>query len=115
MARSDGSSFWSVIAKRISDAGADRAVGPLRAFQELIGRLQSALAEQEPAQFLRTVFEETGYMDMLKERNTPDDVARMENLEELTRAVAESIEAGETFTDFFDADALSRRGESFAS
>jgi len=43
---------------------------------------------------------------MLKDRNTPEDVARMENLEELTRAVAESMEAGETFTDFLDAAAL---------
>jgi ATP-dependent DNA helicase UvrD/PcrA len=113
MARSDGSSFWSAIANRISDAAADRAVAPLRAFQELIGKLQSALAQQEPAQFLRTVFEETGYMDMLKDRNTPDDVARMENLEELTRAVAESMEAGETFTDFLDAAALVSDADSF--
>jgi DNA helicase-2/ATP-dependent DNA helicase PcrA len=113
MARSDGSSFWSAIAKRISDAAVDRAVAPLRAFQELIGKLQSALAQQEPAQFLRTVFEETGYMDMLKEHNTPDDVARMENLEELTRAVAESMEAGETFTDFLDAAALVSDADSF--
>jgi DNA helicase-2/ATP-dependent DNA helicase PcrA len=75
--------------------------------------LQSALARQEPAQFLRTVFEETGYMDMLKERDTPDDVARMENLEELARAVAESMEAGETFTDFLDAAALVSDADSF--
>jgi DNA helicase II / ATP-dependent DNA helicase PcrA len=113
MARSDGSSFWSAITKRITDASADRAVAPLRAFQELIGKLQSALAQQEPAQFLRTVFEETGYMDMLKDRNTPDDVARMENLEELTRAVAESMEAGETFADFLDAAALVSDADSF--
>jgi DNA helicase II / ATP-dependent DNA helicase PcrA len=111
--RSDGSSFWSAIAKRVSDAAADRAVAPLRAFQELIGKLQSALAQQEPAQFLRTVFDETGYMDTLKDRNTPDDVARMENLEELTRAVAESMEAGETFTDFLDAAALVSDADSF--
>ena len=113
IARSDGSSFWSAIAKRISDAAADRAVAPLRAFQELIGKLQSALAQQEPAPFLRTVLEETGYMDMLRDRNTPDDVARMENLEELTRAVAESMEAGETFTDFLDAAALVSDADSF--
>jgi DNA helicase-2/ATP-dependent DNA helicase PcrA len=113
MARSDGSSVWSAIAKCVSGAAAGRALAPLRAFQELIGRLQSALAEQQPAQFLRTVIEETGYMDMLKERNTPDDVARMENLEELTRAVAESMEAGETFTYFLDAAALVSDADSF--
>jgi DNA helicase-2/ATP-dependent DNA helicase PcrA len=105
-ARVDGSSLWAAIEKFISGASAGRAVTPLRAFREIIGKLQVALPEKEPAEFLRTVLEESGYMDMLKDRNTPEDVARMENLEELTRAVAESMEAGETFTDFLDAAAL---------
>ena len=105
-ARVDASSLWTAIEKFISGAPAGRAVTPLRAFRELIGKLQVALSEKEPAEFLRMVLEESGYMDMLKDRNTPEDVARMENLEELTRAVAESMEAGETFTDFLDAAAL---------
>jgi DNA helicase-2/ATP-dependent DNA helicase PcrA len=37
----------------------------------------------------------------------------MENLEELTRAVAESMEAGETFTDFLDAAALVSDADSY--
>jgi ATP-dependent DNA helicase UvrD/PcrA len=106
MARVDGSSLWASMEKFVNGASAGRAVTPLRAFQELIRKLQDALSTKEPADFLRTVLEETGYMDMLKDRNTPEDVARMENLEELTRAVAESMEAGETFTDFLDAAAL---------
>jgi DNA helicase II / ATP-dependent DNA helicase PcrA len=52
-------------------------------------------------------------MDMLKDRNTPEDVARMENLEELARALAESVEAGETFTDFLDAAALVSDADQF--
>jgi DNA helicase-2/ATP-dependent DNA helicase PcrA len=112
-ARFDESSFWSAIGKFVSGAAAGRAVAPLRAFQELIDKLQSALAQKEPAEFLRYVLEETGYMDMLKERDTPEDVARMENLEELTRAIAESMEAGETFTDFLDAAALVSDADSF--
>jgi len=40
-------------------------------------------------------------------------VARLENLEELTRAVAESMEAGETFNDFLDAAALVSDADSF--
>ena len=105
-ARLDETSLWAAIEKFVSGASAGRAVTPLRAFRELIGKLQAALAEKEPAEFLRLVLEESGYMDMLKDRNTPEDVARIENLEELTRAVAESIEAGETFADFLDAAAL---------
>ena len=109
----DGSPLWAAIEKFVSVAAGGRAVTPLRSFQELIGKLQEALANKEPAEFLRTVLEESGYMDMLKDRNTPEDVARLENLEELTRAVAESMDAGESFTDFLDAAALVSDADSF--
>src|SRR3981081_4007446 len=112
-ARADGSSLWSAIEKFVSGAAAGRAVPPLRAFQELIAKLQQALANSEPPGFLRSVLDETGYMEMLKDRNTPDDVARIENLEELVRAVAESTEAGESFSDFLDAAALVSDADSF--
>jgi DNA helicase-2/ATP-dependent DNA helicase PcrA len=52
-------------------------------------------------------------MEMLKDRNSPEDVARIENLQELTRAVAESTDAGESFTDFLDAAALVSDADSF--
>jgi DNA helicase-2/ATP-dependent DNA helicase PcrA len=112
-ARVDGTPLWATIAKFVSGGAGNRAVTPLRAFQELIAKLQEALAQKEPADFLHTVLDESGYMDMLKDHNTPEDVARMENLEELTRAVAESMEAGETFTDFLDAAALVSDADSF--
>ena len=112
-ARTDDTSLWVAIEKFISGASAGRAVTPLRAFREIIVKLQAALAEKEPAEFLRTVLQESGYMEMLKDRNTPEDVARIENLEELTRAVAESMEAGETFIDFLDAAALVSDADQF--
>jgi DNA helicase-2/ATP-dependent DNA helicase PcrA len=112
-ARVDGTPLWAVIQKFVTGGAGNRAVTPLRAFQELIAKLQEALEKKEPAEFLRTVLDESGYMAMLKERNTPDDVARLENLEELTRAVAESMEAGEAFTDFLDAAALVSDSDSF--
>jgi len=112
-ARVDGSPLWTAIEKFVAGATAGRAVTPLRSFQELIGKLQETLATKEAAEFLRTVLVESGYMDMLKDRNTPEDVARLENLEELTRAVAESMEAGETFNDFLDAAALVSDADSF--
>ena len=112
-ARAEASSLWAAIEKFVSGPASGRTVTPLRSFQELIRKLQEALASKEPAEFLRSVLEESGYMDMLKDRNTPEDVARLENLEELTRAVAESMEAGENFTDFLDAAALVSDADSF--
>lgn len=105
-ARIDKTPLSNAIEKAIVGGPTGRAVAPLRAFQELIRKLQEALSTKEPAEFLHVVLEESGYMDMLKDRNSAEDVARMENLEELTRAVAESMEAGETFTDFLDAASL---------
>jgi DNA helicase II / ATP-dependent DNA helicase PcrA len=112
-ARTDGASLWDAIGKFVSGASAGRAVAPLRTFQEIIVKLQSALTKHEPADFLRIVLDETGYMQALKDRNTVEDVARIENLEELTRAVAESSEVGESFTDFLDAAALVSDADSF--
>src|SRR6266581_1259769 len=112
-ARIEGTPLWAAIEKFVSGASAGRAVTPLRAFLELVRKLQEAFTTKESADFLHVVLEESGYMGMLKDRNTPEDVARMENLEELTRAVAESMEAGETFTDFLDAAALVSDADQF--
>jgi len=112
-ARKSNMSLWNAMEDLITATAAGRAVAPLRAFMDLIARIQSAQTEKEPADFIRFVLDETGYMAMLRDRNTPEDVARMENLEELTRAVAESTDAGESFADFLDAAALVSDADSF--
>jgi DNA helicase II / ATP-dependent DNA helicase PcrA len=112
-ARIDGSSLWQAITKFVSSASPGRSVAPLRAFQELIAKFQESFSQRSPADFLRSVLDDGGYMDMLRDRNTPDDVARIENLEELVQAVAESAESGEAFTDFLDAAALVSDADSF--
>jgi DNA helicase-2/ATP-dependent DNA helicase PcrA len=111
--RKNGSSLWIALEDLVTASATGRAIAPLRAFTELIARIQSALTEKEPADFIRFVLDETGYMAMLRDRNMPEDVARMENLEELTRAVAESTDVGESFTDFLDAAALVSDADSF--
>jgi DNA helicase-2/ATP-dependent DNA helicase PcrA len=105
-ARTDNTPLWDAINKFVSGESGGRAVAPLRAFQDLIAKLQENYVKMNPPEFLRSVLEDTGYMEMLKDRNTPDDVARIENLEELSRAIAESEETGEDFSDFLDAAAL---------
>ena len=112
-ARKNSSSLWTAMEDFVTATTAGRAVAPLRAFMELVARIQSALNEKEPADFIRLVLDESGYLAMLKDRNSPEDVARIENLQELTRAVAESTDAGESFTDFLDAAALVSDADSF--
>ena len=112
-ASKNGTSFWNAMEDFVTATAAGRAVAPLRAFMDLIARIQAALTEKEPADFIRFVLDESGYLAMLKDRNSPEDVARIENLEELARAVAESTDAGESFTDFLDAAALVSDADSF--
>ena len=109
----EGLSFWDAMESLMTNPASSRAVAPLRAFRELIQRLQDGYAMKEPADYLRYVLDETGYMSALKDRNTPEDVARIENLEELVRAVAEAMDAGESFTEFLDAAALVSDADSF--
>ena len=113
IAQKENLSFWDGMESLMTSPASSRAVAPLRSFRELMVRLQEAYATKEPAEFLRYVLDETGYMTMLKDRNTPEDVARIENLEELVRAVAESMEAGESFSDFLDAAALVSDADSY--
>jgi DNA helicase II / ATP-dependent DNA helicase PcrA len=106
-------SLWEAIESLMTTPASTRATAPLRAFRELILALGESYGQKEPADFLRHLLEETGYMPMLRDRNTPEDVSRMENLEELVRAVAESQDAGESFTDFLDAAALVSDADAF--
>lgn len=106
-------SLWVAIESLLTSPASTRALAPLRAFRELILAMGQAYTQKEPAEFLRHLLEETGYMTMLRDRNTPEDVSRMENLEELVRAVAESQDAGESFSDFLDAAALVSDADSY--
>jgi DNA helicase-2/ATP-dependent DNA helicase PcrA len=112
-ARKNDTSLWTAMEDSVTATATGRVVAPLRAFMDLISRIQFALTEKEPADFIRFVLDESGYLAMLKDRNSPEDVARIENLEELNRAVAESTDAGESFTDFLDAAALVSDADSF--
>ncbi len=113
VAQKESLSFWDAMESIMTNPASSRAVAPLRAFRELIQRLQDGYSTKEPADCLRYVLEETGYMSALKDRNMPEDVARIENLEELVRAVAEAMDAGESFTEFLDAAALVSDADSF--
>jgi DNA helicase II / ATP-dependent DNA helicase PcrA len=113
LTQTENLSFWDAMESLMTSPASSRAVAPLRGFRELMVRLQAGYAIKEPVEFLRYVLEETGYMTMLKDRNTPDDVARIENLEELVRAVADGMEAGESFRDFLDVAALVSEADSY--
>ncbi len=106
LARERGGSLWSAIAATLDSTAGGRATAPLRSFRDLIEGLRAEAADTPPALFLKLVLDRSGYLDTLAQRNTPEDLARAENLQELVNALTEGAERGETLTDFLDRAAL---------
>ena len=79
----------------------------------LIEDLRAKYAELPPHQFVAAVLELTGYLDMLRQRDTAEEQSRIENLRELLNAVAEGAERGETLSDFLDHASLVSGADSF--
>lgn len=112
LARERASSLWGALGELI-DSGSTRAVAPLRSFRELIEQMREKLPSLPPAQFIAFAMEGTGYLDMLRQHDSAEDLARIDNLNELVHAMAEGAERGETLSDFLDRAALVSDADNF--
>ena len=104
-ARESGNSLWEVIragefatGKKLSNA--------LNAFRGLIERLQEECAGLPPVQLIERVLERSGYLDWVEQQDNLEHTSRAENLRELSNAMAEATEQGQTLEDVLDAAAL---------
>ncbi len=104
-ARETGKSLWAVIragefatGKKLSNA--------LHSFREIIERLQEECAGLAPAQLIERVLERSGYLTYVEQQDNLEHTARAENLRELSNAMAEATEQGQTLEDVLDAAAL---------
>jgi DNA helicase-2/ATP-dependent DNA helicase PcrA len=104
-ARETGKSLWEVIragefatGKKLSNA--------LNSFREIIERLQEECAGLPPAQLIERVLECSGYLTYVEQQDNLDHTSRAENLRELSNAMAEATEQGQTLEDVLDAAAL---------
>ena len=74
-------------ARSWAEEGRGRAREGALAFCDLIERLQRRALAVSASEVVRDVIEESGYAAMLRTEGTPEAQARLENLEELIRAV----------------------------
>jgi len=58
------------------------------------------------AELLKFLIDRTGYIKQLEEEDTPDSLARIDNLRELVNAAMDSRDRGETLNEFLDHAAL---------
>ncbi|MBI2690137.1 MAG: UvrD-helicase domain-containing protein [Acidobacteria bacterium] len=83
-----------------------RAESSLKAFRELMLELREIAARGDIGETMRLIAEKSGYIAMLKSDPSPDAETRLENVQELLNAAAESAERGESIADFLDHAAL---------
>jgi DNA helicase-2/ATP-dependent DNA helicase PcrA len=113
LAREHHTSLWAAVGRVLELASFGRVRAPLKDFRTLIEELQGEVTSSSPADFLQSVLNRSGYVDMLTQRDSSDDAARADNLRELVNAVAEGSERGETLTDFLDHAALVSDADSY--
>jgi len=113
LARQQDTSLWVALGKMLEPSYAGRSTAPLKDFRKLIEDLQGEVSSSAPADFLQSILLQSGYLDMLMNRDSSEDTARADNLRELVNAMAEGAERGETLTDFLDRAALVSDSDDF--
>jgi DNA helicase-2/ATP-dependent DNA helicase PcrA len=104
-ARDGNTSLWDIIRAGDLDI-ARRVTRALSDFRELIEALQNECAGMPPAQIIETVLDRTGYLTWVEQQDNLEHTSRAENLRELSNAMAEAAEQGQTLEDILDHAAL---------
>ncbi|MEK7723011.1 MAG: UvrD-helicase domain-containing protein [Acidobacteriota bacterium] len=124
-AKDFGTSIWEAIAIITDDKYEQprnmtpRAVESLKKFKSIIEKLankvsESATGERPVADVVVSAIEDTGYAGMLREENSDESAARLENLEELVNAAVDYDKQEENgLRDFIDHAALSSDTDKF--
>jgi ATP-dependent DNA helicase UvrD/PcrA len=110
-AKETGQSLWDVIGG--GDASLGRNAKALAGFRKMIEWLQEECRELAPAQLIERVLDRTNYLDYVEQQDNLEHTSRAENLRELSNAVAEATEQGQTLEDILDRAALVADADDF--
>lgn len=106
--------FWDmmqqVIAQQLLPS---RALIALREFSELMEDLHRRISSTDVPAMLAEITDRTRYIDSLEQEGTPEAHTRIENIQELLNAAADSKERGENLAGFLDHAALISDVDSF--
>ena len=102
-ARETGGSLWEVIGA--GEVAANKK-GALVAFRELIQKLQEECKELAPAELIERVLDRTDYLAYVEQQDNIEHTTRAENLRELSNAMAEATEQGQSLEEMLDRAAL---------
>jgi ATP-dependent DNA helicase UvrD/PcrA len=103
--RETGESLWETIASGKLAAG-KKFPPALKSFHEMMETLREECRELPPAAMIERVLDRTGYLDWIEQQDNLEHTSRAENLRELSNAMAEATEQGQTLEDLLDHAAL---------
>jgi DNA helicase-2/ATP-dependent DNA helicase PcrA len=111
-AKETGKSLWDVIRAGDFPTG-KKFPSALRSFCALIEQLQEESKALAPAQLIERVLDRTGYLDWVEQQDNLEHSSRAENLRELSNAMAEATEQGQTLEDLLDHAALASDSDDY--
>ena len=99
--------FWSALSQAVEHKLLPpRALAAIATFRELMNELHEMIPVSGVSEILKRVLDRTGYIELLEEEATPEAAGRIENIQELLNAAADSQERGEDASQFLDHAAL---------
>jgi DNA helicase II / ATP-dependent DNA helicase PcrA len=111
-AKENNKSLWDVIGDRDSLVG-KKSAGALNYFHQLIEDLKDERDSLAPAQLIERVLQQSGYLDWVEQQDNIEHTSRAENLRELSNAMAEATEQGQTLEDLLDRAALTADSDEY--
>ncbi len=104
-AKETNQSLWDVIHSGEAGTG-KRLSGALNGFREMLETLQAECKDLPPAKLIERVLDGTGYLNWVEQQDNLEHTSRGENLRELSNAMSEATEQGQTLEDVLDSAAL---------
>src|ERR1700689_5015931 len=111
-AKETGKSLWETIRAGEFSTG-KKIAGALNYFRELIEMLQEECREMQPASLIECVLDRTGFLNWVEQQDNLEHTSRSENLRELSNAMAEATEQGQTLEDVLDQAALASDSDQY--
>jgi len=111
-AREMGKSLWDAIASGELAPG-KKFPASLKTFYEMMEALREECRELPPSTMIERVLDRTGYLGWVEQQDNLEHTSRADNLRELSNAMAEATEQGQTLEDLLDHAALVSDSDQF--
>ncbi|MBI2818361.1 MAG: UvrD-helicase domain-containing protein [Acidobacteria bacterium] len=107
LALENGIALWDAMAQALEEILLPPRTAPaVKEFRVLMEGLHTMLSKASVSDLLSAVIDRTKYVDSLEQEGTPEAFSRIENIQELANAAADSRDRGENLQEFLDHAAL---------